>query len=318
VPTLSVVIPAYEVADTVGEAVESALAQTVAPFEVIVVDDGSTDGTEEALRPYSERITLLSKDNGGPASARNLGVAHARGELVSFLDADDVYEPARIEALGRLAASRPDLDVLMTDAGLEVEGQVVGRFCAETPFAVDDQRLAILDRCFVVCPCVRRSRLLEAGGFDEALRLGEDWDCWLRLIMGGTRVGLVDAPLYRYRIPASSDVRTRPASLRGRVQLLEKASAMSDLSTEERAVLDRTLAVSRQRALLAEAEAALRAEAPDARRRSLAVALGPGFTLRARLKGLAAALAPGAAAERLARMEEQSGWSRLQRGYPRG
>ena len=235
-----------------GDAVESALSQTVPPLEVIVVDDGSTDGIEEALRPYSGRITLLSKENGGRASARNFGVAHAQGELVSFLDADDVYEQARLEALGRLAAARPDLGVLMTDASLEVEGRVVGRFCAETPFAVDDQRLAILDRCFVVCPCVRRSRLVDAGGFDEAIPMGEDWECWIRLIMRGVQVGLVDAPLYRYRIRTSDA--DRASSLRERVRVLEKVSVTAELSQEERDVLERSLSRNRQRALLAEAE----------------------------------------------------------------
>jgi glycosyltransferase involved in cell wall biosynthesis len=316
VPTFSVVIPAYQAADSVGHAVESALSQTVRPLEVIVVDDGSTDGIEEALRPYSGRITLLSKENGGRASARNLGVAHAQGELVSFLDADDVYEHARLEALGRLAAERPDLGVLMTDATLEVEGRVVGRFCAETPFAVDDQRLAILDRCFVVCPCVRRSRLVDAGGFDEAIPMGEDWECWIRLIMRGVQVGLVDAPLYRYRIRTSDA--DRVSSLRERVRVLEKVSVTAELSQEERDVLERSFSRTRQRALLAEAESALRNGDKTARRRSLAVALGPGFGLRTRLKALAAAVSPRAAGTRLAAREEETGWSRLQRGYPRG
>ena len=185
VPTFSVVIPAYQAADTVGEAVASVFAQTVAPEELIVVNDGSTDDIEGALAPYRERITLISKENGGRASALNLGVGEANGEYVSFLDADDAYQPERIEALGALASMRPDLDLLVTDASLEVEGRIVGRFCAETPFAVEDQRLAILDRCFIVCPCVRRARLLDVGGFYEAFRFSEDWDCWIRLIMRG-------------------------------------------------------------------------------------------------------------------------------------
>ena len=163
VPTFSVVIPAYQAADTVGEAVASVFAQTVAPEELIVVNDGSTDDIEGALAPYRERITLISKENGGRASALNLGVGEAKGEYVSFLDADDAYQPERIEALGALASIRPDLDLLVTDASLEVEGRIVGRFCAETPFAVEDQRLAILDRCFIVCPCVRRASLLDVA-----------------------------------------------------------------------------------------------------------------------------------------------------------
>jgi hypothetical protein len=193
---------------------------------------------------------------------------------------------------------------------------VVGRFCAETPFAVDDQRIAILDRCFVVCPCVRRSRLVDAGGFDETIPLGEDWECWIRLIRRGEQVGLVDAPLYRYRIRTSDA--DRVSSLRERVRVLEKVSVTAALTQEERDVLERSLARNRQRALLAEAESALRTRDSTARRRSLAVAVGPGFGLRTRLKALAAAVAPRAAGNHLAAREEETGWSRLQRGYPRG
>ena len=318
VPTFSVVIPAYQAADTVGEAVASVFAQTVAPEELIVVNDGSTDDIEGALAPYRERITLISKENGGRASALNLGVGEANGEYVSFLDADDAYQPERIEALGALASMRPDLDLLVTDASLEVEGRIVGRFCAETPFAVEDQRLAILDRCFIVCPCVRRARLLDVGGFYEPFRFSEDWDCWIRLIMQGSVAGLVDAPLYSYRIHKESVTSNRPVALRARVDVLERAARTPGLTAEEHGVLGRSITSNRQRAMLAEAEAALREGLPDARRRSLAVAGGPGFGLRTRAKAIAAALAPAAAGRRLEDKEARTGWSRLQRGYPRG
>ncbi len=315
-PTFSVLIAAYQAAGMIAEAVESALGQSSPPYEVVVCDDGSTDDIEGALAPYRERIVLLRKENGGGASALNAAARAAAGEFVAILDADDGYAPERLEALGELAASRPDLDILATDAYLIVDGRPAARFCERTPFAVAAQRAEILDRCFLVAPAVRRSRLLAAGGFDESFRIAYDWDCWIRLILDGSRAGLVDEPLYLYRFDGPSLTARRVASLRARVAVLEKTSRRMDLLLGERRALAQALAVHRRPALLAEAEAALREGSPDARRRACAVALGPGFGPRVRVKALAAALAPGVAARRLEKREAQTGYSRLARPDP--
>src|SRR5204862_4643563 len=159
----SVAIAAYEAARTVAQAVESALSQTLPPLEVIVCDDGSTDDTEGVLSPYDDRIVFLRKENGGEASAKNACLRAASGDFVAILDADDVYFPERLEALGELAAARPALDILTTDAFLELDG-VRGRRVYEGgwAFEVDDQRRAILQRNFVFgLAAVRRERLLE-------------------------------------------------------------------------------------------------------------------------------------------------------------
>lgn len=183
VPTFSIVIPAYQAADSIGRAVESALAQTVPPHQVVVCDDGSTDAIDEALAPWRDSLLVIRKENGGGASALNTAVRAASGTFVAVLDADDVYHPRRIEALGGLAEARPDLDILTTDAYLEVDGRIGGRFSDETPFEAKDQRAGILRACFVGgWPAVRRATLLVAGGFDESLRIAYDWDCWLRQI----------------------------------------------------------------------------------------------------------------------------------------
>src|SRR5712692_3660025 len=126
-PSFSVIIAAYQAAATIGEAVDSALGQTLTPLEVIVCDDGSTDDIERALAPYRDRIVLLRKENGGEASAKNAAARAASGVFVAILDADDAYLPERLEALGELAAARPDLDILSSDAYLELDGQVVRR-----------------------------------------------------------------------------------------------------------------------------------------------------------------------------------------------
>ena len=168
-PSFSVVIPAYQAAASIGEALESVLVQTAPPLEIIVSDDGSTDGIDNVLEPYRERIMLLRGPHRGVSAARNAALAVARGEFVANLDADDVFLPERLEALGELAMAHSDLDILATDAWFEVDGRRQGRFNRVNGFPVDDQRAGILSTCFVLSPAVRREALLEVGGFDESL-----------------------------------------------------------------------------------------------------------------------------------------------------
>lgn len=301
-PTFSVVIPAYQAAATIAEAVGSALVQTIPPLEVIVCDDGSSDDLAGALEPYRHRVVLLRGPHQGAAAAKNRGIQAARGELVVFLDADDLFLPKRLQALTELARARPDLDLLVTDAHLERGGERVGRFYQHNVFATERQQEAILERNFILGhAAVRRSALLAVGGFDESLEIAEDWDCWIRLILAGARAGLVDEPLSVYRMREGSLTANRARALRSRVHALERVGKSLALTPEERAVLARSLAHHRRRALLAEAEQALRLRAPDARRRALAVALGGGLGLEGRLKAVAAALAPAAAGRYLDR-----------------
>jgi GT2 family glycosyltransferase len=298
-PTVSVVIPVYNGADSVAEAVQSALDQTQAAHEVIVVDDGSADHPERALARFGDRITLIRSEHRGAAGARNLAVARAGGEFVAMLDADDRYRPARLEAFMRMAVRRPDLDILATDAELEVDGEPVSLFSQHTPFAVIDQRHAILDRCFFVCPAIRRSALLAVGGYEESLRTGEDWELAIRLILSGSVAGLVAAPLYGYRLRPDSLTADRLESLRDRVRLLELTRGHPGLSAEDRDALERSIIAKRLRLRQAEAELALTDGDGDARRRALALAMASGAGLRQRVAALGWAVRPGQAARSL-------------------
>lgn len=316
-PTFSVAIAAHQAADTISGAIGSALAQTQPPLEIIVCDDGSTDDTASVLEPYLDRIVLIRKPRGGAASARNAALARARGDFLAILDADDTYLPERLEALAELAVARPDLDILCTDAFLEVDQQVVAKFVEGCPFALSDQRTAILERCFCVAPAYRKTALTHAGGFDESLRTGEDWECLIRLLGGGCVAGLVDEPLYRYRLHDRSLTADRIGTLRDRVVLLERVEQMDGLRASERAALARSLARQRAALALTEAEAALRSRSRDARARSLAAAREPGVSFRSRGAALAAALAPRTAAKALELRDARGGRSRLGRSVPR-
>jgi hypothetical protein len=297
------VVAAYDAADTIAEALESLLVQTVRATEIVVCDDGSQDDLAAALAPFRDRITVVQQQHAGEAAAKNNGAFHARaGDFVVFLDADDTYLPERIEALGDLASARPDLDVLTTDAFLEIDGEVVRR-CYEAgwTFEVQDQRGAILERNFIFGhAAVRRTRFLESGGFDRSISHGTDWDLWSRMLLDGSRVGLVNEPLARYRLRRSSLSANRAALLEGRCLVLERAASRDGLTPEERRRVLTALAGEQRNALLTRASTALREGSPDARRLALRVARTPSLPARTRAKAALAALAPRLASRRLA------------------
>ena len=302
-PTFSVIIPAFNAATTIGEAVESVLAQTVTALEVVVCDDGSTDSLDAALAPYRDQVRLVRKDNGGEGSAKDAASRAALGEFVVVLDADDAFLPGRIEALASLATSRPDLDILTTDAYLEADGAVVRRCYSDGwTFETGDQPLEILRRNFVFgAAAIRRERLFAVGGFDRSLRYAADWDLWIRMIRSGSRAGLVSEPLYRYRIGPQALSAQRAPLVRGFVTVLERAAARLDLGPDDRLAVEDAIATRRRELLALELDRSL-AEGGSAARRPAVALLGSGLQPpRARAKAAMALLAPGVAARLYAR-----------------
>jgi glycosyltransferase involved in cell wall biosynthesis len=293
-PTISVVIPAYEAAGTIAEAVDSALSQEPHPHQVIVADDGSNDALAQALASsLPNQVELLRLSHAGVSTTRNAACRHASGDFVLFLDADDLLLPGKLEALGRLSRERPGLDILATDLWFETDGHRSGRFGEVNAFpAEEDQRRTILERCFVAQPAIRRSRLLAVGGFDESLRTGEDWDCVLRLVLDGSLAGFDDAPLAVYRIHGGSLTSLRADTFRDRARVLEKALVNPNLRPGERDTAERMLAIQRARAALGDAQAAVAESSPEVRRRGLTLARASGGSLLDRACGLAIAVAP--------------------------
>lgn len=299
-PSFAIVIATRDPGDELLDAVESAFGQTRPPDEVIVVDDGSARPVRELLGSYRGRLTLVETPPVGVAAARNVALERARSTFFAVLDDDDVWLPERLESLAELAAHRPDLDILSTDATIESGDTVVGRFHEQTPYEVAHQRIAILDRCFVPWPAVRTERLRAVGGFDAAFVTGEDWEVAMRLILSGCVAGLVDEPLYRYRRRAGSLTANRPRTLADRVRILEKTLSHPGLAPDERVALRRSLAANRRRLARVEAETAL-LERRGARARAVRLARAPGLRLRERLSALAWAVAPERARRRLER-----------------
>lgn len=296
---ISVVIPAYQAAATVVEAVTSVLDQRPSPFAVIVVDDGSTDGTAAALDPFGSAITVVSQPNGGEAAARNTGLAAVHTEWVAYLDADDRFLPGRLDAMVRRIDADPTVDIVTTDAFLQIDGRIAGTaYGPQWPFPDGDQRTEILRRNFVFGHVLARAAdLRAAGGFDESISHTTDWAMWLRLILEGRKfVGHVARPLSIYRLHASSSSADRLAMAVGGLASLRTAVGHPALTGRERAVLDAS--VRRQEGLIAREElsAALDAEQAQLRRHAVAVVRGREQPRRARAKAVVIAACPSVVA----------------------
>lgn len=307
-PTFSVIVAAYNVADVIGDALESVQSQTLPPLEVIVCDDGSTDDLDAALETYRDSIAFVRKENGGEASAKNAAARLARGDFVVILDADDVYFPDRLAALSELARVRPDLDILTTDGLLVARGEVIRNVYDDSyRFEVIDQRKAILEHNFVFgLAAVRRKLLLRYGGFDESILWTTDWDLWLRLILAGASAGCVDEPLALYRLRESSLTARRHDLLLGKVATLTKARHNPDLREDERPILERSLRSYERELALVELRRAVAANERGTRARALALLRTPGYALRSRLDVAAMAAAPVISGRVLRRREAKT------------
>lgn len=214
-PTVSVAIPAYNAAWCVARAIDSVLAQSFQDFELIVVNDGSTDGTAQVLAGYGAALRVIDQPNGGLSNARNTGINAARGRYVAFLDADDWWLPGKLAGQVALMESCPALAFCSTSAKLEApDGHPLGEWRAR------DTSLPALEAIFAENAFVagsgsavmaRREAFLQAGGFDETLRSLEDIDMWMRLAaLGG--YACLDEPL--------AVILKRPGSMSGNLAVM--------------------------------------------------------------------------------------------------
>lgn len=196
---VSVVIPTYNRWPMLGEAIESVLAQTVAGYELIVVDDGSTDETPERLRDYGSRLAVLTQSRRGVAAARNSGACRASGEYLAFLDSDDLWHPRKIERQLDLMESNPGVEICQTEEIWIRKGVRVNPRNKHRKPSGDIFR-ASLALCLVSPSAVmmRRGLFERVGGFDESLPVCEDYDLWLR-IARDTEIPLIPETLVTKR-----------------------------------------------------------------------------------------------------------------------
>jgi glycosyltransferase involved in cell wall biosynthesis len=231
---VSAVVPAWNVAPYIRDAIDRALAQRQPLLEVIVVNDGSpdTNALDEVMRIYAGRpdVVYLSRPNGGPSAARNTGLQAARGELIALLDGDDHWDEHYLSAQLEQFAADPTLDLVYCDARLFGTGPLVGRtFMQAAPSAGAPTLEALIAmRCAIPTTCVvaRRRAMLEAGAFDERFRRCEDYDLWMRMSARGARFGYHRAVLASHRIRSGSAAADRAAMFESQALVYEKLAGV--------------------------------------------------------------------------------------------
>jgi glycosyltransferase involved in cell wall biosynthesis len=245
-PLVSVIVPAYNVADFIGDALNSVLAQTVTDYEIIVVNDGSpdTEALEKVLAPYLSRIVYLKQENRGVSAARNTGIKAARGSLIAFLDGDDSWLPHYLEVQVPRIQADSTIDVLYPNVIMFGDSSEAGEeFMTLCPSngEVTFERL-IMQECNVSnCSIARRETIIRAGLFDEELRSVEDFDLWLRVIKHGGRIVYHRDVLARYR-RRSGSLTADPIWLSKHIlKVLTKVKQTMDLTLSERVTVDEQL-----------------------------------------------------------------------------
>jgi glycosyltransferase involved in cell wall biosynthesis len=227
-PLVSVIIPAFNASRYIKHTLTSVLEQYYNNIETIVVDDGSTDDTGKAVGEFGNKVIYVRKENGGQGSARNAGMAVARGAFFAFVDADDVWLPTKLSSQMELFDLHPELGLVYSDAiGFDQEtGKDLWCFSQRTRFYGGDVLRYLLLCNFVptLTVVIRREVWEQVGGFSETKGCVEDWEIWLR-IASLYHFGFVNARLAKYRLhnQSYSAQLSRGTEYRVRFSILEDA-----------------------------------------------------------------------------------------------
>lgn len=253
-PTFSVVIAAHNAAATLPATIRSVLQQTRQDFEVVVVDDGSVDGTHEALRRTTgdPRISYIRKEQSGPADSRNMGIAAAQGAFVCLLDSDDLWLPTYLQAMNDAFALEPDASLAYTDAWKLDDGtrriyrKSIGEVLplpapARPPRDPEELLVEMLRRNFVFTSAtVRREVVLEVGGFTTFAR-SEDYELWLRIAATGHTFVRAAGIQAVYRERPGSRIHNPRAMVQGRYEIYDLVLRTYKLTPRARAIAEAQL-----------------------------------------------------------------------------
>lgn len=209
-PLITCIVPVYNGELYLREAIESIRSQTYRDVEIIVVDDGSTDGTAAIAAAYGATVRPISQANAGPPSARNRGLAAARGELVAFLDADDVWHPEKLEQQMARLRARPELDACVT----HIQNFWIPELHAEAE-RFRDHRLARALPGYTTQTLLARRALFDAvGQFSTAVQHGDSTEWFLRASEHGAKIAMLPAVLVHRRLHHSNRTRLLAAASR--------------------------------------------------------------------------------------------------------
>ena len=209
-PTVTVLIPTYNRAHYIGQALDSVMGQSRPVDEIIVVDDGSTDNTAEVVAAYGSRVRHIRRQNGGAAAARNLGIREAKGDYIALLDSDDLWKPDKMRMQMEFLREHPEIDFLFSDwsnftEGSDNEAPEIKNAKIHDDLAANAPNLREMYDCLLVENVIptstvvfRRSCIERTGYFDESLPPVEDFDLWLRAARV-CRFGFVNAVVTKRR-----------------------------------------------------------------------------------------------------------------------
>jgi glycosyltransferase involved in cell wall biosynthesis len=260
----SIVVPAHNAARTIDGCLHSVLSQTCSDFELIVVDDASTDRTLDVVRGFEtdQRIHSVKclTNHGGPSRPRNVGVSLARGELIVFLDSDDLLAPRALEWLAAFFQRTPRVPMAFFNVEVYKDGNSCGPFLTEfdsfwrlartrigeRDFVIDDPTTyrQLIATNFIRCcgTAVRRGVFDRLGRFDESVTNSDDFDMWVR-IARQSAIGFIDRPGGTYCVRADSISSRGPQLIANRIKILEKLEALPQ-DKETATVIARKLATN--------------------------------------------------------------------------
>lgn len=237
-PKVSVIIPAYNAGAFIRAAVESVLSQTYQDIEVLVIDDGSTDETAAVIQSFGSRLRYISQSNSGPSAARNRGILDSSGEILAFLDADDMWTPSFLELQLAALSARPDVGAVYAWAQfVDEHGQpLADSFCPGLDGVTLRRLLLGGDSILLSAVAIRRESFQKVGVFDPALRQAEDWDLFLRMLAAGIRFDCIPRLLVHRRVHPGSLTTDIKQALHWEQLALQKALSTLPLPPDCRTV----------------------------------------------------------------------------------
>ncbi len=213
---VSVIIPVYNGERYLAEAIGSAQAQTYRPIEIIVVDDGSTDGTAEVVKPFIPSVHYVYQENGGTGAARNRGIEAAQGDFFAFLDADDLWQPDKLSLQMAAFAADPQADILFGHLqqffSPDVDESLKEKIACDT---------AIVPGYLPSAMVVRRDSFFRVGRYETHWKIGQDVSWVMRAMEQGLKMVMIPEVVFRRRIHASNKGITQRAFITQRVRIIK-------------------------------------------------------------------------------------------------
>jgi glycosyltransferase involved in cell wall biosynthesis len=242
-PSVSIIMPAYNTALYIAEAIHSVLEQTYTDFELVVVDDGSTDETPQIIASiHDPRIRVIRQPNAGLSAARNTGLRESTAPLVTFLDADDRFMTDKLEVLVGYLENHPETGLVVgSERYIDQAGHTI-KEAHELPVKLALPELLFENPICVSGVLLRREWLNRAGLFDEQLRACEDWDLWLRLLLAGCQISRIDHDVVAYRVHPGQMTRQSERMRTAILSMLNKTFAQPELPEFLRAYKNRAYA----------------------------------------------------------------------------